>query len=88
MPRPPIQSREAFYDTLRDGSIYDLDWNLVNTELGAMVEPRQLPVGVADVVAEVDRQDLSVSRRVLMEEDRMFSLIGTSGPQLPVDFSS
>lgn len=35
----PILSRTALFDTLRDGSLRRLDWNLVNTSLGAMLEP-------------------------------------------------
>ena len=87
--RAPILSRECFYDRMRDGTFRDLDWNLVNTSLGGMMEPRQLSLAAIDIArANLDLQDLSFSRRVEMDEDQLFSMLGTSGPQLPVDFSA
>ena len=36
-----ILSRTVYYDTMPDKSMYFLDWALVNTSIGAMLEPRQ-----------------------------------------------
>jgi len=38
----PITSRTMLFERLRDGTFRHLDFNLVNTSLGAMIEPRTL----------------------------------------------
>lgn len=87
MPKAPILSREGFFTTLRDGSIRDLDWNLVNTNLGAMMEPRQLSI-VGSPVTDVDPNDYSYTRRVQLDENTLPETLGTAGPQLPYDFNA
>lgn len=87
MPKAPILNREAFYSRLRDGSYRDLDWHLVNTSLGAMVEPRQILGIVAGKVTQRDVYDASVTKLTEFNEDKMFTLLGTAGPQVPVDFN-
>ena len=87
MPKAPILNRELFYTRLRDGSYRDLDWQLVNTSLGAMVEPRQI-VGIdRQKVVQRDVYDSSFTRRTEFNEDQFFSLMGTAGQQVPVDFN-
>ena len=90
MPKVPILSREAFYDRLRDGTYIDLDWNLVNTSLGAMVEPRRLSevVTAASPIVQADAADVSFDRRTEIDGDRFFSLMGTGGNQSLVDFNT
>lgn len=87
MPKAPILNREAFYSKLRDGSFRDLDWNLVNTSLGAMVEPRQLRRVDGGKVVHQDVYDNSFNRRTEFDENQMATLMGTAGLQLPVDFN-
>lgn len=87
MPRAPILDRELFYDTLRDGSIRLLDWCLVNTSLGAMVEPRQLGLG-RDRSTNIDAKDASFSRLTPLDEDKFVSLFNTGGQQVPIDYSA
>lgn len=88
MPKAPILSRECFYDRLRDGSFRDLDWNLVNTSLGAMLEPRQLSIGHRNGrLPNVDAKDASFNRRTEFDEDRFFTTFNHAGYQLPVDFN-
>ena len=88
MPKAPILSRECFFDRLRDGSYRDLDWNLVNTSLGGMVEPRALVGGHGNGrQTNVDLKDASFTDRRELDEDTLFRLLGTAGHQLPVDYN-
>lgn len=86
MPKSPILSREIFYERLKDGSYRDLDWALVNTSLGAMVEPRPLIRFNSSKVLNVDLVDNSYNRRTELAEDEFYKLHGVNGRQLPVDF--
>ena len=87
MPKGPILNREVFYDTLGDGTLRFLDWNLVSTELGAMIEPRSLSVLPANnKVVQVDVVDSSFTRFSPMNEDAFYRLTGFSGRQVPVNF--
>lgn len=88
MPKAPILSRECYYDVRRDGSFVDLDWNLVNTSLGAMVEPAMQSVVLSPVV-QLDLDDMvSFNRRVQMDETVMFGTLGTAGIQVPSDYNT
>ena len=84
MPKSPVLYRESFYDTLRDGTIRMIDWNLVDTELGACVEPRGIlmngPINQIDVV------DASANRLTQFDEDTFGETFGSGGQQLPIDF--
>lgn len=87
MPRKPIDSRECFYDTVQDGTFRDLDWNVVGTELGVMVEPRSIsavPIGTS--IVQVDVIDTTFNRRSPMDEDAFIRLHGTGGRLIPVNF--
>jgi|LAHU01.1.fsa_nt_gb hypothetical protein len=88
MPRSPIINREIFYDTNKDGSIRFLDFALVNTELGAMVEMLSKVTGLGDSIAAVDLIDAGATRVSPMDEDQFYSRMGTYGHQFPPDYSS
>jgi len=89
MPKAPILDREMFYDTLRNtGTLRLLDWQLVNTEVGAMLEPR--PLSFAEIgadQAQIDLTDMSVNRISPSDEDTFFSVYLGGGQQLPRDYS-
>lgn len=87
MPRLPILSRETFYDTNPDGSLRLLDWNLVNTSLGAMVEPRQVGGPDGGRIRPIDLIDAGITRLVPLQEDVFFRHFGVHGRQLPVNFA-
>lgn len=87
MPRVPILNRQCFYRRLPDGTFRDLDWNLVNTSLGAMIEPRQIRVFDGGKVVNADVYDASFNDRREFNEDKLFSHLGISGTQLPVDYA-
>lgn len=85
MPRAPILNRQAFYTKQRGGSYRDLDWNLVNTSLGGMVEPRQIVSLDGNKVSDKDRFDGDdFNERREMSDDDFYRLTGTGGQQLPI----
>lgn len=88
MPKAPVLSRELFFDRLPDGTYRDLDWALVNTSLGAMVEPVCLSYAGLNRITQIDQRDMSFTSRRELDEDQMFSLLGTAGQQLPADFNT
>lgn len=84
--KEPISSRDVLYDTLRDGSLVFLDWCIVDTPVGAMLEPRQI-LPPTERVVNVNMFDMSFSRLTPFKEDLLFSMFMTSGRQLPVDYN-
>lgn len=88
MPKTPILSRERFYDTLGDGSHRLLDWCLVNTELGAMIEPRQSFVMGINPITNIDAHDMSYNKSSYFDEGKFFSTFNTGGYIVPKDISS
>lgn len=83
----PILSREIFYEVLRDGTMRDLHWALVNTPIGGMLEPRTPFVVDRNRVANLDVYDSSYSRRSEMDEDQMARLFNTAGSLIPSNFN-
>lgn len=62
MPRTPITDREIFMEKLPDGTMRRMDFNLVNTSLGAMVEPRNVLRTDGGDTADDNRDDDSFNR--------------------------
>ena len=87
MPKSPILYREAFYDVLNDGSYRDLDWNLVNTSIGACMEPRSLLGFGTGKITNIDVVDASINKRSQLDEDTMYRLMGTAGRLFSIDFN-
>jgi hypothetical protein len=89
MPKSPILNREVFYERLRDGSFRMLDWALVNTTLGTMVEPRQpqrmITLKGHTVLTVFEN---SFTRIVEMQEDKFFRFNQTGGRLMPLDFAN
>jgi hypothetical protein len=86
MPKNPILNREAFYETLVDGTIRLLDFCLVNTSLGAMVEPRATNLlSLGQGIAAVSVYDASISKLSPMQSDEFYKLTGFSGRQIPIN---
>jgi hypothetical protein len=89
MPKTPILSRELFYDKLGDGSHRMLDWALVDTSLGAMIESRSAMLGVGlNPVTNVDMVDLGYNRVTQMDEGKFSMKFNTGGGQFPKDIST
>jgi hypothetical protein len=86
MPKTPILNREAFYETLGDGTIRFLDFCLVDTSLGTMVEPRATSlISMGQSIAAVSVYDGSISKLSPMQSDEFYKLTGFSGRQMPIN---
>lgn len=86
MPRTPILNREGYYKKLSDGTIVPLDWNLVNTSLGAMLEQRQFGPCTAPLI-DVDARDAGFTRELEFDENVLQFQFSTGGSRLPTDYS-
>lgn len=79
MPRSPILSREAFYTRLpNNGGLNDLDFCLVNTSLGAMIEPVSMSK-IDPKMASVDVYDAAFTKLTEMSADEVYRLTNQSG---------
>ena len=86
MPKTPILSREGFYKTSLGGTLVPLDWNLINTNLGVMLEQRQM--GPArNPLKDIDAIDAGFTRFADIDEHRLQFLFSTGGSALPTNFS-
>jgi hypothetical protein len=96
MPKAPILARRGYFDTISRSNpiIRFLDWNVVDTELGSMVEPRQdirgIPTAVAGAngLVQVDLIDSGFTAISQMNSDTFYSQFGTDGQQVAVDVSA
>lgn len=88
MPRNSILNRTVFYTKLRDGSFRFLDWNLVQTTLGAMLEPRQIRYIDDTKIVNVDVFDMNFNHLKEYNEDKMWSEMNTAGWLLPRDYTA
>lgn len=85
----PIIERVRLYDTRR-GDIRFLDWNLVQTSLGAMIEPRALsevPVEDGVDMANYDEENNFITAMRELNEDKFYSIYNHSGKQITSDVS-
>jgi hypothetical protein len=82
--RAPILGREILYDTLRDGSLRFLDWSLVNTELGPMLEPVSL--NQLESITNQDPFSVSFDRLTLFDADQMVDTMHGGGVLVPCDY--
>lgn len=84
MALPPILSRERLY-TKRGESIKLLDWCVVNTELGAMMEPVSFThVDMTGKLVDYDLLDNQIDRLTFVNEDEMATKLFTAGNLVPV----
>jgi hypothetical protein len=86
MPKTPILSRELFYDKLGDGSHRMLDWALVDTALGAMIESRSGMLGYGmGPTTNLDLVDYGYNRVTYIDEGKFSMRFNTGGGQFPKD---
>lgn len=97
---PPISdtilSRDMFYDRRRGrhqaGTNYRLlDFCLVDTPLGAMVEPRMMNLLTSTSgsgLTNLSADEVAFTRITEMDETTMFDKLGTAGNQLPIDYNT
>ena len=94
MPKNPILSRETFFGRVRGTGLDDrnmqlrhLEWNVVQTELGYMVESRSQAF-IGDKVTQVDLTDTTVNAVRIESDDTFQNDYGTGGPQMPFDYNA
>ena len=90
MPRTPILSRVGFFDYVNRNSKVrrNLEWNLVETELGAMTEPRQhMLYSGLQPIADIDIVDAGFNDQTYMSRDVFYTSMGTDGPQMFFDWN-
>ncbi len=86
MPRAPILSRELLYTTNPDGSFRLLDWCLVNTSIGAMIEPRNLQTFNGGNVRGLNVYEAGITAIKPFNEDEFYAKTRFSGRQVPLRF--
>jgi hypothetical protein len=97
MPKAPILYRESFYADIRGGprdylgnpAMRELEYYVVETEIGTMVEPRSLSPAFAqdaNKVAQIDITDNSISKFSRTSEEVFQNQYGTGGASL-ADFN-
>lgn len=86
--KAPILSRTALYERLRDGSLRHLEFNVVETSLGTMLEPRTLIRANGAMVNE-DPYDSSFSNIRIIDGAEVAQLVpmGLSS-QWPKNFNT
>jgi len=82
MPSAPILTRTLLWERLSDGSIHLLDWNLVNTSLGVMVEPRVL-LRDSGAIKDEDLFESGYTDMMVLQSDSFFATYWFSGSQWP-----
>lgn len=80
MPSAPILTRTLLWETLSDGTIHVLDWQLVQTSLGQMIEPRTLVRPIGDVKDE-DLFESGFTDMRKVQSDAMWGLFNFAGSQ-------
>jgi hypothetical protein len=80
--KAPVLSREVFYTKQRDGSFRLLDFCLVNTSIGGLVESRPIALFGVNKLVDNDVYDLENFNSIReMDENQFYALTGTGGLQ-------
>lgn len=82
MPSPPILSRTLLWERLSDGTIHLLDWNLVTTSLGVMVEPRTL-LHANGAMKDEDLLESGYTDMTVLQSDSFYATYHFAGSQWP-----
>lgn len=89
---PGVTRRTALFARWPNGRLHRLDFNLVNTDIGAMVEPNQsipgfgVGAGTPSIVGDTPPDGLSDNAFddfLIVNEDEVLGQIFTSGLQTP-----
>ena len=89
MARTPINQRRGFfYSPNRNTTTrIDLQWNVVDTDLGVMVEPRQYPLGLDGKITQIDLLDIAADSEWEIDPTTFYQQYNTDGQQYMYDFS-
>lgn len=93
MPKKPILSRTLLYDTLqsrgadrRTLTFFYLDWTLVQTSLGAMLEAR--PIIRTGFAANEDPYDTDYNDRRPVTRAQLYPTFNSGGDLMPRDWNT
>ncbi len=90
MPRAPITRRTLLYSKFPDGTFHFLQWSLVNTSMGSMMEPRYLPLvgrDIGDNPSQWDTTGEGFDAVKEIDEHHTLRNWGLAGYQLPRDYN-
>ena len=89
MARTPINQRRGFfYKPNRNSNIrMDTQWNVVDTDLGLMVEPRQYPIVQDGKITQIDLLDCGLDSEWEIDPGTFYSQYNTDGNQFMYEFS-
>ena len=95
MPKAPILARRGFFSYVdrTQSTLRMLDFNVVDTELGSMVEPRQVAFGIqlgnsgSTGYANIDVTDAAFNSLSQIDQNTFLSQFGTDGLQGPIEFN-
>ena len=88
MPKEPIIERVALFQRLRDNTLRQLDWNIVETSLGKMLEPRAFFRADSDDIKNVDVYDANYTSIRILDAGAFANEFQTDGIQFPSDFNT
>jgi hypothetical protein len=84
MPSAPITGRTLLWEFLPDGTtIHQLDWNLVETSLGTMVEPRIMNRGIFDDIKNEDLSENGYTAILKLSSKDLYTTYNFIGTQWP-----
>ena len=90
MARLPILFRRGYFESINrnlNPKVYrPLEWNVVDTELGPMAEPRQFSFFVDGKIVQLDALDMAYDRETEFDSSGFYNTMGTYGPQRMIDF--
>lgn len=84
---PPILGRTMLYERLRDGTIHLLDWNLVSTTLGLMIEPRTM-IRATGNMQNSDPYENGYTDMLEVPQATLFATYNFGGSQWPRVYNS
>lgn len=84
MPSAPILARTLLWETLSDGTVHQLDWNLVETNLGTMVEPRIMSRRSQDDMRHENLSDAGYTGIAKMSTADLYANYHFFGVQWPI----
>ena len=89
MARTPVLQRRTFFNYVNRYSTVrqDFPWNVVDTELGPMVEPRMLPLIIDGKIVQIDAVDAAIDSESFLDPTTFYSTYGTDGQQLLYDYN-
>ena len=90
MAKTPVQARRGFYykPNRNLNTLVPFDWNVVDTELGTMVEPRNFAgLDPTSKVVQIDIIDAAYDSVTVTNQDTFYAENGVGGQLIVGDFN-